>query len=83
MTHRVKTSRTSHFLPSASGLSPCPEASVRVEWPYPIVNRASVPTGFHVYIGKVLNARLFIIRGDGLVPAGVANIFVVQLDRPH
>ena len=25
---------------------------IRVEWPYPVVNRATVPTGFHVYIGS-------------------------------
>ena len=38
--------------PTGVRVLPLAGGSVRVEWFYPVVNRAKIPTGFHVYIGS-------------------------------
>ena len=53
--------------------------ALRVEWGYPVVNRATVPTGFHVYIGTGGAPSYGSPTATVLFTAGIANTFVANL----
>lgn len=71
---------TNQPLPPA-GLRALPLAggSVRLEWPYPVVNRARVPTGFHVYMGTGGTPDYSTPTETVSFGAGLANTFVANL----
>jgi hypothetical protein len=58
---------------------PMAGGSIRVEWPYPVVNRARVPTGFNVYIGTGGTPNYSSPVATVLFAAGIANSFVCNL----
>ena len=58
---------------------PMSGGSVRVEWPYPVVNRARVPTGFNIYIGTGGTPNYSSPAATVLFDAGIANSFVCNL----
>jgi hypothetical protein len=58
---------------------PMSAGSVRLEWPYPIVNRARVPTGFNIYIGTGGTPNYSSPAATVLFDAGIANSFVCNL----
>jgi hypothetical protein len=53
--------------------------SVRLEWSYPVINRAKVPTGFHVYKGGAGLPDYTSPAATVLFLAGVVNTFVSDL----
>jgi hypothetical protein len=58
---------------------PQPGGSVRVEWPYPVVNPARAPTGFNVYIGSGGSPNYSSPAATVLFEAGIANTFFVNI----
>jgi len=53
--------------------------TVRVEWGYPVINRATVPTGFHVYLGTGGAPSYSSPAATVSFSAGIANTFVSNL----
>ena len=53
--------------------------TVRVEWPYPVVNLANVPTGFHVYIGTGGIPNYAMPAQTVLFNTGIANTFSANI----
>ena len=58
---------------------PMSGGSVRVEWPYPVVDRARVPTGFNIYIGTGRTPNYSSPAATVLFEVGIANSFVCNL----
>jgi hypothetical protein len=58
---------------------PLSGGAVRVEWPYPVVNRIKVPTGFHVYVGVGGTPNYAVPAATVFFEAGIANSFVTNL----
>jgi hypothetical protein len=54
-------------------------ALVRVEWLYPIVNRAKTPAGFHVYVGTGGEPNYSSSAATVAFSTGIANTFVSTL----
>ena len=52
---------------------------VRVEWGYPVLNRATVPTGFHVYIGTGGAPDYGSPAATVALAAGIADVFIADL----
>jgi hypothetical protein len=58
---------------------PLAGGTVRVEWSYPVLNRATVPTGFHVYLGTGGPPSYGGPPATVLFSSGVLNVFVCNL----
>jgi hypothetical protein len=58
---------------------PISGGTLRVEWPYPVVNRARVPTGFNVYIGTGGTPNYSSPAATVLFDVSIANSFVCNL----
>jgi hypothetical protein len=65
--------------PSGIRAFPMAGGSVRVEWPYPVVNRARVPAGFNVYVGAGAAPNYSAPAATVLFGASIGNSFVCNL----
>jgi Fibronectin type III domain len=71
---------TNQPLPAAGVRAfPMSGGSVRVEWPYPAVNRTRLPTGFNIYVGTGGTPNYASPAATVSFDAGIANSFVCNL----